>query len=264
MKYQSQIQKMIAEYATPIQYYWKLENDLLMMNQLIGKTFHFHHTGYKCFNCDEDREILAMGYCYVCFNKVPQTQMSILKPELSKAHLEEEERDLEWEKEFQLQPHILYLTNTGIVKVGVTRKTQIPTRWIDQGATEAIKVLETENRYQAGIAEVALAQHISDKTNYKKMLSNQIEKIDLAAYKHKLFDYLPEETQKYFVENDDSTTLNYPIEKFPEKIIAVTFKNHKEFSGKLLGIKGQYLIFEDGKAFNVKNHEGFTTTIEIS
>ncbi len=113
-------------------------------------------------NCGLDKPIFRMGYCKNCFFIVPQTSSFVLRPEESKAHLDVEVIDLDWEKQMQLQPHIVYLANTGGLKVGVTRKTQVPTRWIDQGATQVLPFIEVENRYLAGISEVAIAQHISD------------------------------------------------------------------------------------------------------
>ena len=49
-----------------------------------------------------------------------------MRPELSQAHLDIEDRDLTYEKKVQLQPHIVYLAVSSGLKVGVTRKTQVP------------------------------------------------------------------------------------------------------------------------------------------
>jgi len=263
MKTSGQLTKMLTEFAYPIEYYLPLNDDVLMVNQLIGKEFHIKHISYQCFHCKKNKVIFAMGYCYDCFNIVPQTNPSILKPELSTAHLDIEEKDLEWEKETQLKPHIVYLANTGGIKVGVTRKSQIPTRWIDQGAIEAIKIAETENRYLAGISEIELAKVIADKTNYRKMLSNTIANFNLVEWKHKMFEFLPDETKHCFLEDDEVIHLHYPIQNFPTKITSISLKKQSEFSGKLAGIKGQYLIFENGLVFNIRNHEGYVVNFEI-
>src|SRR5690606_35790727 len=126
-----------------------------------------------------------------------------------------EDRDLTYEKEMQLQPHIVYLANSSSIKVGVTRKNQIPTRWIDQGAHEAIEIVEVPNRYLAGIAEVALKDHVSDKTNWRKMLQNDIKDEDLKAYSVKLKEYLPEEVKSYFIESNGETQIEFPVETYP-------------------------------------------------
>ncbi len=102
-----------------------------------------------------------------------------MKPELSTAHLDIEDRDLDYEKRVQLQPHIVYLALSSEVKVGVTRKTQVPTRWIDQGAVQAIPIVEVPNRYLAGITEVALKNHFADKTNWQKMLKNECRPVSI-------------------------------------------------------------------------------------
>ena len=47
-------------------------------------------------------------------------------------------RDYDWEMAHHMQPHVVYLSKTAGIKVGVTRETQIPYRWIDQGAVEAL------------------------------------------------------------------------------------------------------------------------------
>jgi hypothetical protein len=120
---------------------------------------------------------------------------------LSTAHLGKEDRDLGYEKEVQLQPHVVYLANSSNVKVGVTRSVQIPTRWIDQGAHEAIPVVEVPNRYLAGITEVALKSHVSDKTNWRKMLTNDIKDLDLKTIRDDLLAYIPDEEKPYIIEH---------------------------------------------------------------
>lgn len=254
---------MQSELADPIQYFLDTDNEFLQVNQLIGRSLNIVHTGYQCFNCGLDKEIFRMGYCKSCFFEVPQTAEFVLRPEKSKAHLGEEHIDLEWEEKMQLQPHIVYLANTGGLKVGVTRKSQIPTRWIDQGANYALPIVETENRYLAGISEVALAEHVSDKTNYRKMLSNTIPDIDLEEWRNRLIPYLPKETQGDVLEEEHPVELHYPIEEFPAKIKSMTLAKKPEILGTLIGIKGQYWIFEEGIVFNIRNHEGYAYSLEF-
>ena len=165
MHFQGVIKKMISEFDSPVRYYLNFEEDMLCMNQLLNKEIKIKSIGYQCLSCSSDIEIYRQGYCKNCFFEVPQAADWIIKPELSKAHLNIEERDLNYEKEIQLQPHIVYLANTGNIKVGVTRKSQTPYRWIDQGAHQAIEILEVPNRYLAGIAEISIKKYISDKKN---------------------------------------------------------------------------------------------------
>ena len=163
----------------------------------------------------------------------------------------------------QLQPHIVYLANSSNVKVGVTRKSQVPTRWIDQGAHEALEIVEVPNRYLAGITEVALKDHVADKTNWRKMLKNDIEDVDLLEWRSNLQSYIPEEVKAYFIENNSETCLNFPVQQYPEKPISLNLKKRESYSGKLVGIKGQYLIFEDNTVFNVRANEGLVVEIKI-
>jgi hypothetical protein len=188
----------------------------------------------------------------------------IMKPELSTAHLDIEDRDLEYEKKVQLQPHIVYLALSSEVKVGVTRKTQVPTRWIDQGAVQAIPIVEVPNRYLAGITEVALKDHYSDKTNWQKMLKNEVPAADLIKEKASIQYLIPKEVQEYFhLEKDDLYQLQFPVLHYPKKVISLNLDKTPIFSGKLMGIKGQYLLFEDGTVFNVRTFEGYVVKISV-
>ncbi len=263
MIFQGQILKMTSQIGNPIQYYLNLSGDLININQLIGKKINLKHIGYQCISCGEDKPIYRMGFCKDCFFKSPYASESIIRPELSRAHLGEEERDLEVEKEIQLVPHIVYLAYTGDVKVGVTRETQVPTRWIDQGATFALPIAKTENRYEAGMIEVALKQHINDKTNYKKMLQDDYEDdLDLADFREKIKNYFPKDFEKFYKNEGEIWKLDYPYTA-PEKINAFTLDKNPEFEGVLKGIKGQYLAFENGNVMNVRSHEGYVVELSI-
>lgn len=263
MLFHGQILKMSSVLAEPIQYYLNLSGDLVSMNQLFGKILKIKHTGYQCMNCGLDKPIYRMGFCKQCFFESPYASDTIIRPELSTAHLGIAERDLEVEKEIQLQPHIVYLAYTGDVKVGVTRFSQVPTRWIDQGATFALPIAKTENRYEAGMIEVALKEHLPDKTNYKKMLQDDFEgDLDLADFRNKIEHYFPSGFQTFYHSEGEITKLDYPYEA-PEKITAFTLDKKPEFEGILKGIKGQYLYFEGGDFMNVRGHEGYVIDLEI-
>jgi len=253
MQYQGVLKKMQTEFSTPIQYYLMMGDDFLHMNQLIGKSLHIEFIGYQCLACGEAKKIFRQGFCYDDFYKVPQAADWIMKPELSKAHLDIEDRDLEYEKSVQLKPHIVYLANSSNVKVGVTRKTQVPTRWIDQGAHEALEILEVPNRYLAGIAEVALKEHVSDKTNWRKMLKNEVEDVNLEDTRDRLIRYLPEEAKPYILESQKETHIEFPVIQYPEKLKTLNLDKTPAYSGTLKGIKGQYLIFDDNTVFNVRS-----------
>lgn len=264
MQFQGQILKMSSFDAQPIQYYLNLSGDLIHMNELIGKQISIKHTGFMCVSCGQDKPIYRMGFCKNCFFESPYASDTIIKPELSTAHLGIAERDLEVEKGIQLQPHTVYLSYTGDVKVGVTRNSQIPTRWIDQGATFALPIARTENRYEAGMIEVALKEHLADKTNWRKMLQDEYEgEIDLADFQQKVKDYFPEEFKQFYSEDETLWKFDYPYTK-PEKITSFTLDKKPEFEGKLVGIKGQYLNFEGGLFMNVRSHEGYVISLTIA
>lgn len=264
MQYEGILTKMQTELANPIQYYMVFESSFLNVNQLLGKEFEINFMGYSCLHCSKKKKIYRMGYCYDCFYVIPGAGDWIMRPELSTAHLDIADRDLEYEKKAQLQPHIVYLASASDMKVGVTRKTQVPTRWIDQGATQAIPLVEVPNRYLAGITEVALKNHFSDKINWKRMLLNEISPIDLLERRRFVQPLLPDEVQQYFeITEEKLYELEYPVLEYPKKISSLNLVTTPVYQGKLTGIKGQYLIFEDGTVFNIRSYEGFAVRINV-
>ena len=263
MTYQGVLTKMETEFSSPIQYYLVFDSDFINMNQLLGKTISIEFVKYQCLNCGLDKPIFRQGYDKQCFYNTAQTGDWIMRPELSTAHLGQEDRDLEYEKRVQLQPHIVYLANSSNVKVGVTRKTQVPTRWIDQGAHEALEIVEVPNRYLAGVTEVALKSYVADKTNWRKMLKNDNEDENLVEWRDHLKQYIPDEAAQYFIENNTETHLDFPVEKYPLKPKSLNIKKELKYTGKLVGIKGQYLIFDDETVFNIRSNEGIVVKISL-
>lgn len=254
---------MQTEIGRPIQYYMVFENDFLNVNQVLDKDLEINFIKHQCLNCGQDRPIFRQGFCKTCFYEIPSAGDWIMRPELSTAHLGKEDRDLEYEKQVQLQPHIVYLANSSNIKVGVTRKSQVPTRWIDQGAHEAIEIVEVPNRYLAGITEVALKDHIGDKTNWRKMLTNDVVDEDLATWRNKLKPFIPEEAKEYFIASNSETHLEFPVLQYPSKVKSLNLDKTTNYQGKLKGIKGQYLIFEDNTVFNVRGSEGYYVSLSI-
>lgn len=264
MQYQGVLQKMRTEWDSPIQYYLLFPEDFIHMNLLLDKHLSIQFVKYQCLQCGSDQPIFRQGFCRNCFFETAQAGDWIMHPERSKAHLDQEDRDLEYEKRIQLQPHVVYLANSSSVKVGVTRKSQIPTRWIDQGAHEAIEIVETPNRYLAGITEVALKEFVSDKTNWRSMLTGKIQDEDLLNWKNKLMEFIPEEVKPYIVESKQEKHMNFPVLKYPEKVSSLNLEKQPHFSGTLTGIKGQYLMFEDQTVFNIRGSEGYVINLEIN
>jgi len=265
MQYEGVLNKMQTQLHDPIQYYLVFKDALIHFNQLLNKEITISHIGYTCLNCQKNKKIFRQGFCYDCFMSSPAVGDWVMRPELSKAHLGIADRDLAFEQQVQLQPHIVYLAVASDVKVGVTRKTQVPTRWIDQGASLAIPVLEVPNRYLAGITEVHLKQHFTDKTNWRKMLQNEILDVNLNSILNKTSQYLPQEVQTFYENTTHQIlSLNYPVLKYPKKISSLNLDKSPLFTGILTGIKGQYLIFEDGTVFNIRSYEGYKVKININ
>ena len=264
MTYEGVLTKMQTEFLNPIQYYLVFEHSFLSLNQLLDKSLEISFLGYQCLNCGKKKKIFRQGFCYDCYMSSASAGDWIMKPELSTAHLDIEDRDLEYEKKVQLQPHIVYLALSSEVKVGVTRKTQVPTRWIDQGAVQALPIVEVPNRYLAGITEVALKNLYADKTNWQKMLKNEVPAADLFKEKASLKYLIPNEVQDYYSLSENNLyELHFPVLHYPKKVSSHNLDKTQQYSGKLTGVKGQYLLFEDGTVFNVRTFEGYVVRIEV-
>ena len=252
-----------VEYKLPL--YEVLEPGVeVEMNGLIGNTIRIEFQDQ--INCvvtgKKIKKAFGDGMSYDAFMNSPLAVPSIIRPELSMIHEGIALRDAEWEREHHLQPHVVYLSKTSDVKVGVTRDIQIPTRWIDQGATEAILLAEVPYRQLAGLIEVELKEHMSDKTNWRKMLKNETDGGDLLEAKDEALDLLPEEYHEFVSSNDEVTTIAYPVISYPEKVVSMKLDKIPVIEKKLMGIKGQYLIFDDGTVINLRSHSGYRISIE--
>ena len=264
MEYQGVLTKMQTEFGTPIQYYLNFDENFIHVNALLSHKIQIDFLGFQCLHCGKKKKIFRQGFCFDCATQSASAGDWIMKPELSKAHLGIEDRDLAYEMKVQLQPHIVYLALSSEVKVGVTRKTQVPTRWIDQGAIQAVPIVEVPNRYLAGITEVALKNHFADKTNWQKMLKNEVPPTDLLEERLKTEALLPNEVRNYFFNQEAQLyQMNYPVLNYPKKVTSLSLDKTPNFQGKLSGIKGQYLLFQDGTVFNVRTFEGYVVRISI-
>ena len=259
------LRKMYVELDDNVSYFLDFDIDLLNLNSIIGKNLRLKHVGYECLNCKSNQIIYRQGFCKNCFFELPSTADWIMKPELSKAHLNVEDRDLEYEKNIQLKPHILYLAYSSSLKVGVTRKSQVPYRWIDQGAISAIEIAEFPNRYLAGISEVELKKYYSDKTNWREMLKTGNLKVSLDIDRDNCIKKIPNEANKKLSNNLRSQiNIKYPVIKYPLKPKSLNIVKEISYAGKLVGVKGQYLIFDDETVFNIRSNEGLVLNLNIS
>lgn len=235
------------------------------MNELIGKEIRIMWTGsiHCVVTGKKIKKVYGEGMSYDAFMSSPEASPSIIRPELSRIHEGIALRDYEWEMAHHMQPHVVYLSLTNDVKVGVTRTRQIPTRWIDQGATEAIILAETPYRQAAGLIEVALKSYIKDKTNWQKMLKNEIsEHLPITEIKKELLTHLPDDLLKFESKDNSVMHLNYPVLQYPARVQSTKLENTPDIIGELTGIRAQYLMFRDGRVFNVRSHTGYEIDFE--
>ncbi len=257
------LSKMYTNLENQVQYYLPFQEDALHMNSLIGKSIEIVYEGIiNCMICGKKtKKSFGNGACYNCFANAPQASPCIINPELCEAHLGKG-RDVEWEEKHHNQKHIVYLAKSSAVKVGVTRDTQVPTRWIDQGASEAIVLAEVPYRRLAGEIEVQLKEHFTDKTNWQRMLKNQVSDANLIDIKEDVLNFYLDEAYHDFVsDNDDVIAINFPMENYPEKVKSLKLDKEPIIEGVLQGIKGQYLYFENGQVINIRSHSGYLVTI---
>ncbi len=261
------LRKMETELLDPVKYVLPLGDQKVELNQFIGKPIKLTFTGnISCIHCQRKiKKSFSQGYCYPCFSSLAQCDLCIMKPET--CHYEAGTcREPEWGEQFCFQPHYVYLANSSGVKVGITRHTQVPTRWIDQGAVQALPILKVKSRYISGLAEVAIAEYVSDKTSWQRMLKNLQEPVDLPAKRDELLSLchtkLDEITEKFgddaivYLDDAEVVDIHYPAESYPEKVKSFNFDKVAEVSGVLQGIKGQYLLLDTG-VINIRKFTGY-------
>ena len=252
------LRKMKTEWSDgkPIQYSMRLGDEEFPLNRKIGQAIQLQHTGnIHCIECHRKiKKSYAQGYCYPCFISLAQTDTCIIKPHQCHHHMGTC-RNNEFAEKNCFIPHLVYLAVSSGAKVGITRAHQKFTRWADQGASFATELAIVPNRKVSGELEVLLSEHIADKTNWRKMLSNDIPKTDLNLLKAELKAHIPTEFHEYFVE-EPVYELMYPAEIFPAKISSYNLDKTPIIEDTLMGIKGQYLVFTD-KVINMRKYQGY-------
>lgn len=256
------LSKMRTEHGSPIQYFLRLEEEELPVNDLLGKKISIEFEGrINCSSCGKiTKKSFGGGFCYPCFVSAPESAECIIRPELCEGHLGKG-RDPEWEQRHHVQPHYVYLALSSGLKVGITRNTQIPTRWIDQGASKAIILAEVPYRRLSGEIEVALKAHYSDRTNWQRMLKNEVLEDDLIIRKEETKGLLSSELQQYVTEDQEVWQLDYPSLDTPLKVKSQKLEKVFSLEGVLTGIKGQYLIFDNLNVINIRSHTGYHVAI---
>lgn len=255
-----------------VEYQLPIGEQRIALNPLIGKELTLiYHNEIRCCHCDrKTKKSYSQGFCYPCMQKLAQCDMCIMKPET--CHFEQGTcREPKWGESHCMIPHYVYLANTSGLKVGITRHTQIPTRWIDQGATQALPIFKVNTRYQSGLVEIALAEFIADKTNWRNMLKGNAEPIDLKQKAEELIPQINEKLDDIRLKFGDDAVeqldepmvdLNFPVSKFLTKISSFNFDKQPIITGTLLGIKGQYLIFDSG-VINMRKFSSYHISVNI-
>ena len=244
------------------------------MAALMGKRLRFEYAGeIFCQHCQRrTKKSFSGGFCFPCSQKLAQCDLCFMKPET--CHFDQGTcREPDWGQAVCMQPHVVYLANSSGLKVGITRTGQIPTRWIDQGATQALPIFMVQSRQQSGLVETVYKQHVSDRTDWRKMLKAQAEPLDLAELRDQLFAETLHEIkalQERFGEQsikalktETVTEIVYPVLQYPDKVKSLSFDKTTQLEGELLGIKGQYLILDTG-VINIRKFTGYHIKMEFA
>lgn len=275
------VSKMQVVHTSPITYALPLDQNLIPLNPYIGKTctLRFMHK-IQCMNCDKViKKAYQDGFCFPCTQKLARCDLCIVKPERCHFHLNTCREPL-WGQQHCMIPHVVYLAYTSGLKVGITRQSQLPIRWIDQGALLALPLFEVGTRRISGYVESEIAKGVSDKTDWRRMLqaprlevaqmqvaikahAQSISKNSLISVQHIFSQISPLLDNAHFqrISEPDFSYFTYPILEYPQKIISLSFDKTPVIEGTLLGIKGQYLIFDKG-VLNIRKHSGYIIEIE--
>lgn len=257
--------------AEPVNYWLPFDGEELAMNSLIGKSLQLRATGHiACVSCGRStKKSYSQGHCYPCFRDKASCDMCIVKPE--QCHYDQGScREPQWGEQNCMIPHTVYLANSSGLKVGITR--QLPTRWMDQGATQGLPVFQVASRLQSGLVEVAFKSWIADKTDWRKMLRGEAETLDMRARRDELLELASDaiaglreqfgESQIRAISDAEVTQIHYPVEEYPVKIKSFNLDKTPEIRGRLQGIKGQYLIF-DGGVINMRKYSGYELELDV-
>ena len=266
--------KMEVTLGDTVSYQLPLDDHRVPLNEAIGESIAIEHIGdIHCIHCGRrSKKSFSQGYCYPCFTKLPQCDTCIMSPERCHFH-HGTCRDPAWGEKYCFTDHFVYLANSSGVKVGITRGTQLPTRWIDQGATQGLPIFRVQTRYQAGLIEDCIREFVADKTSWQEMLKGNAESVDLAAIRDDLLakaesglELLEQEfglqaLQRLY--NETTTEINFPVHEFPEKVKSFNLDKQPLVEGVLKGIKGQYLILDAG-VINIRKYTAYNVQFSIN
>jgi len=265
------VRKMKTRLAGQVQYTALLGDDQVELNQYLGHTLRLEFSGsINCVHCGrKTAKSFNQGYCYPCFKRLAQCDSCIVSPE--KCHYAAGTcREPEWGEQHCMIDHIVYLANTSGLKVGITRGSQVPTRWMDQGATQALPIFRVDTRMHSGMVELMFKAHMADKTNWQAMLRGDAQPCDLEQARLQLLVTCADEItalQRQFglqaisvLEAQQQIFISYPVLEYPAKVTSFNLDKSPSAGGTLLGIKGQYLIFDAG-VINMRKYGGYELSL---
>ena len=265
--------KMKTALGDQVEYRLPVGDERLDLNPFLGKSIKLTFTEQIfCTHCGrKTKKSFDQGYCYPCFRSLAQCDTCIIKPE--QCHFEEGTcREPDWARNFCFQGHTVYLANSSGIKVGITRNDQVPTRWIDQGAIQALPVFQVQNRFHSGLVEITLGKYVADKTRWQAMLKNQVTELDMIAERDKLLqqcqlelDALQDQLGEHAVvamTDAQPVNITYPVLEYPSKVVSLNFDKTPEVAGTLLGIKGQYLLLDSG-VINIRKFTGYQVEVAV-
>lgn len=215
----------------------------------------------------------AQGHCFKCFKTKAECDLCIMKPETCHHHLGTC-REEDFAQRVCFQPHIVYLANSSALKVGITRISQMPTRWLDQGASQALPIMQVGSRRLSGQLEVMFGELVADKTNWRALLKGTAEPLDLIQIRDDLLTQFAPKIEQIRQEfNANSETISvleqervkefiYPVLEYPTKIKSHNLDKTPLVEGTLQGIKGQYLILDTG-VINMRKYTGYDIILRV-
>ncbi len=267
------LRKMQSIHADPVRYSLDMGGTPLDLNACLGQRIRLEHTGkIWCVQCGrKTSKSFQQGHCYVCMKKIYECNNCILHPEKCLVEQGGCPED-DWAHQQCNRPHVVYLANSSALKVGITRTSQVPTRWIDQGAMQALPLFQTSNRYQAGVIEVLFKPYVSDRTNWRTMLKQDAVPMDLLVERERLLAFVQEEVDVFISDYPAGTivslheqsplSIRFPVPQYPSKVVSLSLDKTPVVEGTLLSIKGQYWIMDTG-VFNVRKFSGYEVNCEV-
>ena len=263
---------MRVQGGSPVSYALPLDDQQLPLNPILGNTLRLKFSGeIHCCHCGrKTNKSFNRGYCYPCFKGLARCDRCIVSPENCHFHLGTC-REPEWGEQFCMSDHIVYLANSSGVKVGITRTSQIPTRWIDQGAIQAMPVFRVASRYHSGLVEDVFRRVVSDRTNWRAMLKGAVEPLDMPAVRSDVLNQCREDLQQLereagiqslqYLDGAEVVEIAYPVLEYPTKINSLNLDKDPLVEGTLLGIKGQYLILDTG-VINMRKYTSYLVEVQ--